>query len=173
MPNIKLVKPTMDMMAEAIQFKQAFYDAGERTIYGSYKLDQDRYSYEQWLEILDMNLSTETANPRFGTSETYFAQNTHGEIVGICNLRHTLTRFYQDSGHIGISVHPNSRQKGYGKEILLLLLEQARVIGMSEVKLVCSRDNEASRRTILVCGGKLVRRFYEVKIEKDEFIISL
>ena len=163
----------MDMKAEAMQFKHAFYDAGERTIYGSYKLDQDRYSYEQWLEILDMNLSTETANPKFGTSETYFAQNPHGEIVGICNLRHMLTPFYQDSGHIGISVQPNSRQKGYGKAMLLLLLERARIAGMTEVMLVCSRDNDASRRTILACGGKLVRKFYEAKIEKDEFIISL
>lgn len=58
------------METEAMEFKQKFYDNGEKTIFGSYKLDVDRYSYSEWLDIIKSNTSAETANPKFGVSDT-------------------------------------------------------------------------------------------------------
>lgn len=66
-----------------MEFKLKFYNHGEKTIFGSYKLDTDRYSYAEWLEIIQNNASVDTANPKFGVSDTLFAVNEENEIVGI------------------------------------------------------------------------------------------
>lgn len=173
MKNIRLVFPTPAMEEKVLSFKQEFYANGERTIPGSYKLDQERYTYSQWLEIINSNLTEQTANPKFGTSETYFAENEHGVLVGILNLRHTLTPFYKDHGHIGISVLPSKRKQGYASAMLSAALPLARQRGISELKLVCSSTNAASRGTILSCGGSSARTFSSDGTDKEEYIIYL
>ena len=170
---IRLVVPSADMEQRALDFKQQFLDAGERVISGSYKLDQDRYTYGDWLAILESNRSGETANPKFGVSDTFFAENEDQELVGIINIRYELTPFYKDSGHIGYSVVPQHRRKGYAAEMLRNVLELAKRRGLKEVKLVCMADNIASKKTILRCGGLLTRRFGPEDSPKEEFRICL
>ncbi len=170
--DIKLVFPDLSMEQSVIAFKEAFYHAGEHTIPGSYKLDQDRITYGQWIDILNRNLSKDTANPKFGTSETYAAVNHDGTIVGIVNLRHELTPFYQNSGNIGYSVHPEHRKQGYAIAILRATLKKARSYGMDEVKLVCADSNIASRKTIEACGGTISRMIPGEAGMKYEYIIA-
>ena len=170
---IRLIVPTAAMEEQVTAFKNSFFDAGERVISGSYKLDQDRYAYEDWLAILESNRSAETANPKFGVSETFLAENEENELVGIINIRYELTPFYKDSGHIGYSVVPQQRRKGYATEMLQNVLKLAKQRGMTEVMLVCLADNIASKRTILRCGGQLTRRFGPEDSLKEEFRISL
>lgn len=172
MEQIRLVRPTPDMETAALALKQEFYCAGERTIPGSYKLDNDKYTYMAWLHVLEQNRSEATANPKFGTSETYFAENEAGELVGILNLRHTLTPFYQNSGHIGYSVRPRQRGKEYATAMLSAALIAARKAGMREILAVCRADNTPSRNTILHCGGVLHRTFISDGCAKEEYTIQ-
>ena len=170
---ICLTVPTADMEPQVLAFKKSFYDAGEQVISGSYKLDQDRYTYTDWLAILERNRSEETANPKFGVSDTFLAENDAGELVGIINIRYHLTLFYQDSGHIGYSVVPDQRRKGYATAMLQSALGLAKQHGMKEVKLVCRADNIASKRTIMRCGGQLSRSFGSDETRKEEYSIRL
>lgn len=173
MSKIKLIFPTEDMKAAALAFKQEFFDAGERTIYGSYKFDMEQYSYEKWVQMMRDNLSAETVSPKFGVSETYFAVNEEAEIVGIINFRHELTPFYADSGHVGCSVRPSCRGMGYGAAMLLEILDNARHAGLNEIKCVCKRSNVASANTIKKNGGVLVRTFGYNENLKDEYAIRI
>lgn len=173
MQNIKFVFPEKKMKDDALEFKQEFFDAGEHTIYGSYKLDMNRYTYDEWLEILKSNLTTETANPKFGVSETYFAVNEEDVIVGIINFRHTLTDFYSNSGHVGYSVRPSYRKQGYATKMLSAILSNACKAGLTEIKIVCEQSNIASIKTIVNNGGKLIRTFGESGNLYNEYCITL
>ena len=173
MQNIKLVFPEEKMKDAALEFKQEFFDVGEKTIYGSYKLDTNRYTYDEWLEILKNNMAVKTANPKFGISETYFAVTEKGVIVGIINFRHTLADFYRNSGHIGYSVRPSCRKQGYATKMLSAILLNARKVGLTEIKLVCEQSNIASIKTIDNNGGKLVRIFQESDKWYNEYCIIL
>jgi predicted acetyltransferase len=62
-------------------------------------------------------------------------------------------------GHIGYSVVPWKRQRGYATRALQLLLPQAREEGLAYVELTTDADNIASRRVIEANGGKLVEHF--------------
>jgi len=79
--------------------------------------------------------------------------------VGQGNLRHRLTDALRETGgHIGYAVASDQRGKGYGRELLRLLLEEARRMGITEDILVTvHRDNTPSRRVAERCGGELRR----------------
>jgi predicted acetyltransferase len=64
-------------------------------------------------------------------------------------------------GHIGYSVVPWKRQRGYATRALELLLPQARDEGLAYVELTTQVDNFASQRVIEANGGEVVERFHK------------
>lgn len=62
-------------------------------------------------------------------------------------------------GHIGYSVVPWKRGRGYATSALAQMLPAARAIGLPYVFLVTEIGNVASQRVILANGGVLVERF--------------
>lgn len=59
------------------------------------------------------------------------------------------------NGHIGYSVVPWKRQRGYAREALALMLQEARARGLPYVELTPYETNLASRRVIESNGGVL------------------
>jgi predicted acetyltransferase len=64
-------------------------------------------------------------------------------------------------GHIGYSVVPWKRQRGYATRALQLLLPQARDEGLAYVELTTDADNIASQRVIEANGGEVIERFHK------------
>lgn len=79
-----------------------------------------------------------------------------GKIVGMIVLRHKLEYDDDDeefASNIGYSIHPDARNRGYGKQQLHLALKKAKEVGLSKVRIVCRDTNLASQRTIAANGG--------------------
>jgi predicted acetyltransferase len=64
-------------------------------------------------------------------------------------------------GHVGYSVVPWKRQRGYATRALQLLLPRARAEGLAYIELTTNVDNLASQRVIEANGGRLVERFFK------------
>jgi predicted acetyltransferase len=64
-------------------------------------------------------------------------------------------------GHVGYSVVPWKRRRGYATRALHLLLPLARAEGLAHIEVTTNVDNVASRRVIEANGGILVERFYK------------
>jgi predicted acetyltransferase len=89
------------------------------------------------------------------SSNTYWLLQQK-RILGTINLRHYLTETLRDfGGHIGYSIRPSERNKGYGTMMLRMVLEKARQLGLQNVLITCSKDNYASARIIEKNGGML------------------
>ncbi len=74
--------------------------------------------------------------------------------VGVGKVRHRLTeKLLADGGHIGYTIRPDSRGKGYGKAQLALLLAEAKKLGIDRVLVTVRNHNSPSIRTALACGG--------------------
>ena len=156
--NIHLERPTMEHRAGAAAFRQEFADHGETVINGSEMLDTID-SYEHWLQNVRKNADPATVSPDWVVTDTFFAVDDTGRIVGIIDLRHELKGFLTDFGHCGYSVRPDERKKGYATEMLAQILRIAKETGLPSLQLSVERSNIPSVRTIIRNGGIPERSF--------------
>lgn len=169
---IRLVRPTVEMKEAALEYKREHFEYGDTEINGSELLDQID-SYEEWLVSVSNNTSPETVNPAWVVTDTFFAVNEKGRIVGIIDLRHTLNDFLQDFGNSGYSVRPSERRKGYATEMLRQVKDVARNAGLTELHMATFKDNIASVKTIVKNGGVLEREFEAEGKPAEMYVIAL
>jgi len=78
------------------------------------------------------------------------------EFLGRLSIRHTLNRRLRfKGGHIGYSVRPSRRRRGYATLMLALALPVAHRMGIDPALITCDDTNVASRRVIEANGGRL------------------
>ena len=169
---LKMVRPTLEMKKDALEFKQEFFDNGETVINGSEMLD-NMDSYEEWLTSITDNQSVDTVNPNWVVTDTFFTVDGNNRIVGIIDLRHTLNDFLKDFGNSGYSVRPSERRKGYATKMLAMIKDVAKEAGMTKLQLSVERDNEPSLKTIVKNGGVYQRSFEFQGEMADVYMVDL
>lgn len=143
--DLELVKPTIKMESAVLDFVTEFKLNNENMINGCCGLT--RYSdYREWLQYI--NQVENGLVPDRVASSTYIAVSSTNIIVGIVDVRHELPEKHFYSGHIGYSVRPSERRKGYGTEILRLGVEKAKKLNIKKILVVCSKNNIASIKVI-------------------------
>ncbi|UKA56928.1 GNAT family N-acetyltransferase [Arthrobacter sp. FW306-2-2C-D06B] len=74
-------------------------------------------------------------------------------VLGGIALRHEFDEFVQRAGHIGYGVRPSARRRGLASWALGQMVDEARLLGLDRVLLVCEAGNLASAATIERQGG--------------------
>ena len=70
------------------------------------------------------------------------------------DIRHFLNQNLENyGGHIGYSIRPTQRRKGYGNIQLQLALEKCKELNLKEVLLTCSFSNIPSKIIIIKNNG--------------------
>ena len=151
--TLTLVLPTAEHERAALVYRQEHYDNGEPRINGSSAFHQFD-SYAEWLAQAQLSSSfTREDGYKLVPATVYFAM-LGDKVVGTVQIRHELNEYLsQVGGHIGYSIAPSERGRGYGNEQLRLALEKARMLGLLRVMITCNSDNLASAATILRNGG--------------------
>lgn len=161
---LKLIKPTKEYEQQAKDYIEEFYEYNSK-IYGVSYLDKylKEESYDNWLDHLEIESKIETTDRVKGT--TYFLIDAESnKIIGMTNIRHSLNEFLSlYGGHIGYSVRPLERRKGYAKIMLYLALEKCEELGIKDALVTADEDNAPSYKTIEALGGVL-----ENKVIEDE-----
>lgn len=161
MEELYLELPSKEREQDAMDYIIEFYANGS-VINGTGSLDRYINLYDEWLEELDKDLN----NPGEGRvpASTYFAiRKSDNKIVGMVNIRHKLNDYLikYGAGHIGYSVRPTERRKGYATKMLFLALNRCKEIGVDEVYIGCCEYNVGSYKTIKKNGGKLVKNIID------------
>ena len=152
-PAVRLVPPTEADEGEVLAYRDEFLSAGE-PLHGTARLAESG-SYREWLAAVRDNLTEETVRPGLVPSTTLLARDAKtGALVGMIDIRHRLNDFLLAfGGHIGYSVRPSRRRRGYATRMLAAALEVCRELGLTRVMIACDSENAASARTIERCGG--------------------
>lgn len=156
--EIRLAIPTIEDKEKVLDFKQEFITNGEPIINGSDLLDLID-TYEEWLQKVTDNKTKEKVDTNWVVTDSYLAYNHDNGLIGIIDLRHTLNEMLKDFGHIGYSVRPTERKKGYATQMLSKVIEIGREKGIFVLQLSCMDTNIGSNKTILNNGGILERTF--------------
>ncbi|EPY6468129.1 GNAT family N-acetyltransferase [Clostridium sporogenes] len=162
--------PTVQYKNQAEAFKQEFFDYGETVINGSALLDE--MTYDNWLANTLNNSSPKTVRSDWVVANTFFViRKTDNKIIGIIDIRHNINNDFIAAygGHIGYSVRPSERRKGYATQMLKMALEFERTIGLEKVMLGCYSDNIDSIKTIEGCGG--IRSEEKLYIDKNPMYV--
>lgn len=114
-------------------------------------------SVPEWLLLLEQKKRPETCPEGLVPDSTFLCvRQSDDRLVGMINIRHQLNDYLLNyGGHIGYSIRPDERGKGYGGEQLHLALLFCRELGLPRVLLTCEPKNEASKRVIVSQGGVL------------------
>ena len=150
-----LRKPTLVDEQEIVQMVQEFKDAGEEKIVGAGGVENFE-TYSDWLKNNEI-YSDEKTVPEGRVPSTQFIsiRISDNKIIGFVQLRHRLNDFLlKYGGHIGDSVRPTERRKGYATEQLILCNRYAKSLGIDKVLITCKDWNVGSKKSIIKSGGK-------------------
>ena len=165
MEKFYLELPSIERKNDALEYIEEFYKYGSQ-IYGTGSLDRELKKGKTYEEWLDNNTNLHNGKYAFEKglvpSYTYFlVRENDDKIVGMIDLRLGLNEYLRNfGGHIGSSIRPTERKKGYNKINLYLILQIAQNYNLEKVLITCADYNEGSKKSILALGGNF---------EKDTF----
>ena len=150
---MRLIEPAIEYEGQIRAYRQAFLAGGE-SMDGTGALRRfDRP--EDWIRWSDSYKDPLTVpQGRVPSTQYMLVREEDRKIVGMIQIRHFLNDYLAKyGGHIGYSVAPDERRKGYAALMLKTVLPKCRELGIDHVLITCIRGNEGSRRTILKSGG--------------------
>ena len=164
-----LEEANINRKEEAIEFikEHIKYNSEPSGVSG---LDNEYINYDAWLKKLELMKDKKTCPIDRCIGRQYFLiREEDNKLVGMINLRWDLNDWMMEyGGHIGYSIRPTERNRGYNKINLYLCLIEAQKIGLNKVLLTALDNNIGSIKTILSLGGKLENK---IPYYKDETIL--
>ena len=147
------IEPSEEYAERIRAYRKAFLDAGD-SMDGTAGLGGFEDPFE-WIEYCRAMKDESTVPSGLVPATQYiYVREEDGALVGMLQLRHRLNGYLEKfGGHIGYSVAPDERRKGYASGMLRAALEKCGEMGIGRVLVTCFDTNEASRRTILRNGG--------------------
>ena len=144
-PTLADKETVLEMMVEFEQ-AQSPHDGGF--------WETEAFSYEEWLETnMQKEMGINLPENRVPSIQ-FVSFDDVGRALGFLNLRLKLNEgLLNHAGHIGYSIRPSERGKGYAKESLRQGLQVAKEKNIKKALVTCSTENPASRAVIVANGG--------------------
>lgn len=159
MNDLKLVAPSINDKKSALEMLEEIKvaDAGLPWQYSGLANLEEANSYEEWVKEKDNESKGIDLKDGFVPCTTLFLKRiSDNKICGSISIRHELNKFLLDfGGHIGYSITPSERGKGYGKLQLKMGLEIAKSLGIKNCLVTADVENIVSNKTIISEGGIL------------------
>ena len=153
--------PGIGRKADAIAYINEFLEHGS-AINGGGGLHHFLDDYEGWLEKLSADRVRKPSEEKVPGLTFTLVRESDDRIVGMINIRTVLNeRLSRYGGHIGYSIRPTERGKGYNKVNLYMGLKVLDRHGVETAFLDADLDNPASWKTMEALGGKRIRQYYD------------
>lgn len=171
---MKLIEVSNEYQDQVMEYRNACLNQGIEVIHGGGELDQYE-CFDAWKNWNQAHEHQETLPPnRVRSKQFLFIDETRKELIGLLNLRLELNDYLLSyGGHIGYSIHPDQRGHGYAVIMLKEALKECKKLGLSRVLLICNKENIASAKTILHCGGLLKNEIMQETVQMQRYWITL
>lgn len=165
----------MKLVIPSSELKQSYCDyineLGDEERY-PFTLDLPFENFDAWLSQVNDFSQGKNLLENSVTNSTLWLVENH-EIIGVTNVRHYLnTQIEHCGGHIGLSIKPSKRGKGFGKVLMAKSIEYLRSLGVLDIHIHCYKSNPASAQSIMANGGKLDSEIIEYGQVIQRFIVE-
>ena len=159
---MKLVKPSAKYAEQIKVYRQEFLDSGDSMDgCGSLRSMDNPYDFIKKCQACE---NPDTLPDGLVTATQFMLVSEDDKILGMIQVRHYFNDYLSKyGGHIGYSVRPSERRKGYAKLMLSTALPFCRRIGLNKVLITCIDGNIGSEKTIVANGGVYESSIYEEK----------
>ncbi len=153
MEEFIIIRPTIEYASQVAEYRQEFLDAGDSMDgCGPLRRLEDPEEYIRVCKDYEDPLTV--PSHLVPATQFFFVRKSDKRLIGMLQVRHRFNDYLEKyAGHIGYSVRPSERHKGYAKEMLKAALPFCREIGLSKVLITCIDGNIRSEKTILYNGG--------------------
>ena len=164
-----LREPNKEDEEQILEIVSEFKKNLEQSIPGSSGIE-GYISFDEWLTKIKYASQKETVTAgRVVSTQFVSVRICDNKIVGFVNLRHELNDYLlKFGGHIGASIRPSERNKGYGTEQIKLCVKHCNDLGISDILITCKDWNIASKTSIMNAGGK----FENTEVDPDGNILE-
>ncbi|MDY2939056.1 MAG: GNAT family N-acetyltransferase [Fusicatenibacter sp.] len=153
MEKFILTRPTKEYAIQITQYRQEFLNAND-SMDGTGPLRRIENPEEYIQVCADYEDPKKVPSHLVPATQFFFIRKSDNRLVGMIQVRHHFNDYLEKyAGHIGYSVRPSERRKGYAKEMLKMVLPFCREIGIDKVLITCIDGNIGSEKTILANGG--------------------
>ncbi len=165
MEELILIRPTSEYATQIVEYRQEFLDAGD-SMDGTGPLRRFE-NPEEYIKVCREYEDIKTVPIHLVPATQFlFVRKSDNRLCGMIQIRHTFNDYLEKfGGHIGYSVRPSERRRGYAKEMLKMVLPFCKGIGLNKVLVTCIDGNIASEKTILANGGEYESTVFEPKEE--------
>ena len=160
MEKFYLEEPSLKRKKEALDYLNEFVSYNSE-IYGTGSMDNclTKWTYEEFLTETEKRKDKNYAYSinKCPAKTFFFIRESDNKIIGMINIRFNINKDLIEKGatHIGYSIRPTERQKGYNKIQLYLGLKEEQKMGEEKVLIGCTTDNIGSNKSIVALGGVL------------------
>lgn len=156
-----LMKVSAEYADQIKEYRQEFLDAGD-SMDGCGSLRHLADPYEFIRKCKDYESPETLPEDKVLATQFLFVRERDNRLLGMLQVRHYFNDYLSKfGGHIGHSVRPSERRKGYGKEMLKQALPYCKELGLDRVLITCFEDNIASEKTMIANGGVYESTVYE------------
>ena len=153
MNEFNLIKPTAKYADQIAEYRAEFLSASD-SMDGCGSLRQMENPLDFIKKCADYEKRETLPDGRVIATQFMLVRISDDKIIGMLQVRHYFNDYLSKfGGHIGYSVRPTERRKGYAKKMLKMALPYCREIGLSEILITCNEGNLGSEKTILSNGG--------------------
>lgn len=127
-------------------------------------------AYKEWLKKKVQESEQVGLRDGWKVPSTTYWLLEDGRPVGCGKVRHFMTdKLLEEGGNVGYAIVPSERGRGLGRQLLAMLLEECRGMGIEKVLLTIQNTNEPSVRVALANGAKLekkndIRGYYWIEL---------
>jgi predicted acetyltransferase len=151
---IELVRPRSALRDSYRSLVAEFASAGEPFV--PFVLGFEHNDFDAFLQRLENCARGVDLPDGFVPHSTYWLVRNQAEVVGVSNIRHSLTAaLRREGGNIGYGIRPSARRQGYGTRVLRMSLDRAVEVGLTRILVTCAKTNIGSVAAIRRNGGAL------------------
>ena len=153
MEELILIRPSAEYGVQIMEYRQEFLDAGD-SMDGCGPLRRFDNSLEYLKACKDYENPETVPENLVQATQFICVRKSDNKLVGMIQVRHRFNEYLEKyAGHIGYSIRPTERRRGYAKEMLKMALPFCKGIGLNKVLISCIDGNIGSEKTILANGG--------------------